>query len=145
MYWKISGIALGVLCSLAALGQETAKPPSKAEIEQIVKDYILAHPEVLMESVRQHQQKERAAQQQKTKEQIATKQAELTRDPTSPANKPLAAKPGDQVTLVEFFDYRCGYCKKVNPTVMQLLAENPNVRLVFKELPILGPESVVAA
>ena len=120
-------------------------PPTKPEIEQIVKDYILQHPEVLLESVRQYQERERAAQQQKAKDSVAARQSDLLRDPTSPASKPVAAKPGEQVTMVEFFDYRCGFCKKVNPTVMKLLADNPNLRLIFKEFPILGPESVTAA
>ncbi len=125
--------------------QEPAKAPTKAEIEQIVKDYILQHPEVLLESVRSMQERDRAAQQQKAKSALTTRKAELLNDPTSPATQPLASKVADQVTIVEFFDYRCGFCKRVNPTVMKVLADNPKVRLVFKEFPILGPESVIAS
>lgn len=124
---------------------ESTAPANKSEIEQIVKDYILQHPEVLLESVRSYQERERAAQQQKSRDAVAGRQSDLLRDPTSPSSKPAAAKAGDEVTMVEFFDYRCGYCKKVNPTVMKLLADNPNLRIVFKEFPILGPESVTAA
>lgn len=130
---------------LAQPAPTTNPPPNKSEIEQIVKDYILQHPEVLIESVRQYQERERAAQHLKSKQTIASRQSDLLRDPTSPATKPMAANPDGQITMVEFFDYKCGFCKKVNPVVMKLLADNPNLRLVFKEFPILGPESVTAA
>ena len=136
-------LALGVL---AALAQQPAAPPAnKAQIEQIVKEYILQHPEVLLESVRLYQDREHAAQQQKAKSAVASRQPELLNDPASPATRPAAAKPGDEITIVEFFDYRCGFCRRVNPTLMKLLAGDPNLRLVFKEFPILGPESVIAA
>jgi protein-disulfide isomerase len=128
------------------VGQEApTTPPNKSEIEQIVRDYILQHPEILLQSVRMYQDRERAAQQQKAKDAVAAHQPELLGDPTSPATKPASAQPAGEVTMVEFFDYKCGFCKKVNPTVMKLLADNPNLRLVFKEFPILGPESVTAA
>ena len=138
-------LCLVLAVSFAFCKKKDTTPPTKPEIEQIVKDYILQHPEVLLESVRQYQERERAAQQQKAKDSVAARQSDLLRDPTSPASKPVAAKSGEEVTMVEFFDYRCGFCKKVNPTVMKLLADNPSLRLVFKEFPILGPESVTAA
>jgi protein-disulfide isomerase len=130
----------------ATFAQEpAAKSLSKAEIEQIVREYILKNPEVLIDSVRQYQERERTAQQQRAKDAVTARQAELVSDPATPANKPVSATAKNQVTIVEFFDYRCGYCKKVAPTLTKLLAANPNVRLVYKELPILGPESTVAA
>lgn len=138
-----------LLLLIARLGvaQQPANPnpPNKPEIEQIVKDYILQHPEVLLESVRMYQEKERAAQQQRSKTAMAARQADLLNDPTSPANRPPSANPGRDITIIEFFDYRCTYCKRVYPTLTKLLAEHPNVRLVFKEFPILGPESVIAS
>lgn len=95
-----------------------------------------------MESVRSYQERERAAQKQKAKDAASAREDQLVNDASSPATKP--ANPG-QVNIVEFFDYRCGYCKRVNPTVSKFLADHPNVRLVFKEFPILGPESVIAS
>lgn len=133
------------MSAAAILAQQPASPPAKSEIEQIVKDYILKHPEVVLESVRAYQERERAAQQQKAKDALVARQPDLLRDPASPTTKPIADNPGDEVTIVEFFDYRCGFCKKVNPTIMKFVADHPNVRLVFKEFPILGPESVVAS
>ena len=134
-----------VLGGLSSYGQEPGdKPLTKAAIEQIVKEYILKNPEVLLDSVRQYQEREQASQKQRSRDAVAKQQNELLRDPASPATRPSTAKPGE-VTIVEFFDYRCGFCKKVSPTLIKVLAANPDVRLVFKEFPILGPESTVAA
>jgi protein-disulfide isomerase len=66
---------------------------------------------------------------------------ELLRDPMSP----VIGNPDGTVTLVEFFDYQCGFCKAAEPRLQQLVKDDPNVRLVLKEYPILSPESVVAA
>ncbi|MSP67854.1 MAG: DsbA family protein, partial [Alphaproteobacteria bacterium] len=72
---------------------------------------------------------------------VAALAEELTADPASP----VLGNPKGDVTVVEFSDYRCGYCKSVHPTLMELLKRDGNVRLVIKEFPILGPESVEAA
>jgi len=128
----------------AATAQQLAIQPTKTEIERMIKDYIIQHPEVLVESMRVYEERARAVQQQKVRYELAARQSELLSDPTSPATK-TEAKPGEEVSVIEFFDYRCGFCKRVSPTVMKLLADNPNVRVVFKELPILGSDSVTAA
>jgi protein-disulfide isomerase len=138
-------LILNVPAVLAQQPPSSPNPANKSEIEQIVKDYIMKHPEVVLDSVRAYQERERAAQQQKAKDAIVTRQSELLRDPASPSTKPIADQPANEVTIVEFFDYRCGFCKKVNPTLLKFVADHPNVRLVFKEFPILGPESVVAS
>lgn len=122
--------------------QNAASAPPKAEIEQIVKEYLLQHPEVILESVRLHQEKQRATQEQKAKEALTSRQLELLRDADTPATRVPA---GQEISIVEFFDYRCGYCKRVLDILTKVAAENPNVRVVYKELPILGPESIVAA
>ncbi len=136
-------VVLGMAVGVSSCAQES-KPVTKAEVEQLVKEYILKNPEVIIDSVRQYQERAQAAEKKRTLEAVSTRQEELLRDPASPASKPFE-KTGGQVTIVEFFDYRCGYCKKVRPTVAKLLADNANVRMVFKEFPILGPESTVAA
>lgn len=137
-------LAATAIAGHSAAAQDATKPLTKAEIEQIVKEYILKNPEVLIDSVRQYQQREQVADKQRTQDALAKRHAELLNDPVSPATRQFD-KSGKQVTIVEFFDYRCGYCKKVNPTLAQVLAANPNVRLVFKEFPILGAESTMAA
>lgn len=144
-YRRVAGslaLAVGI-----ALAQSSGPAPqlNKDQIEQIVKDYILQHPEVLLESVRQYQERERAAQQKKSRDAMASHQQELLGDPSSPVTRTASTKPADDVTIVEFFDYRCAFCRRVNPTLMKLLADDPKLRVVFKEFPILGPESTLAS
>ena len=115
--------------------------PSTAAIEQIVREYLLHHPEVIMESLETFRAQQQAAQQQLRKDVVVAKRAELLEDPTSP----VAGAEAASVEVVEFFDYRCGYCKNVHATVLNLPALYPNVRLIFKEFPILGPDSELAA
>jgi protein-disulfide isomerase len=132
---RITFLVLAV--ATLAFGQTPIDPQA---VEQIVKQYILQHPEVLLESVRNYQERQQAAELQQSSEAVAAHRDELYRDaatPTSAANEAA-------VTIVEFFDYRCGYCKRVQNTV-ETIAAAPDVRIIYKELPILGPESILAA
>ena len=113
----------------------------KKEIEALIGEYLRAHPEVILESIRAMQEREQAAQLQRQQEGLVSRRQEIERDPTSP----VIGNPNGTVTVTEFFDYRCGYCKAVFPSVLQLLKDDPNVRYVMKELPILTPESRIAA
>ena len=113
----------------------------KSEIERLIEEYLIAHPEIILESVqnyREHQESERIEQGAKN---LQSRKIELERDPETP----VAGNPDGDVTLVEFFDYNCGYCKTVLVTVRQLLSEDPGVRLVLKEFPILSEGSEYAA
>ncbi len=140
----IAAFALGIALSLSAgrsYGGESSAVLSKGEIEQIVREFILRHPEVLMESVRAYQERERAAAQQRSRDAVVAKRGELFEDAASPA----AGEAGAGIAIVQFFDYNCGYCRRVTPTLTKLLEEHGNVRMIFRELPILGPESHTAA
>lgn len=128
------------LCLAFPCVAQQASPP-RSEIEAIVREYILQHPEILMESVQLHQQRQRAAQQHEAGETIANRQKELYNDPASP----IVGKASGKVPVVVFFDYRCGYCKLADSTVLQLTTEDSGARVIFKELPILSPESAMAA
>ena len=127
-----------LLLASLALAQDAA-PKSKAEIEQIVHDYLMKHPEVILEAVSKYQETQRVDEKKKAQQSITTNQQQLVADPATPT----AGSP-DAITVVEFFDYRCGYCKRMAPTVLKLVSGS-KIRLVYKELPILGPDSVVAA
>src|SRR5437016_5285395 len=81
-----------------AVAQEATPPPARTDIEKIVREYILQHPEVLLDSIRMYQERERASQQQRLKDALKQRQAELTRDPAAP----FAGEPGSTVTMVEF-------------------------------------------
>jgi protein-disulfide isomerase len=110
-------------------------------IEEIIHDYILKHPEVILESVRALQERQREAENERSRRAISSRRDELLRDPDSP----VGGNQLGEVTVVEFFDYRCPHCKTVATTVKQLLKDDPSLRIVYKEFPILGEESLMAA
>ena len=110
-------------------------------IRQIIREYLIEHPEVLIEAQQALQAKRAEQEAEQARQAIQLYRDELLYNPEAP----VAGNPDGAITLVEFFDYRCGYCRRVKPTVETLLAENDDLRLVFKEFPILGPESTDAA
>jgi protein-disulfide isomerase len=113
----------------------------KEEIEKIIAEYIKKNPQVILDSVSAHQQNAAVEEEKKAQNSIKEKLAEIENNPSSPV---AGNKKGD-VVIVEFFDYACGYCKKVLPSVTKIIEEDKNVKFVFKELPILGANSELAA
>jgi protein-disulfide isomerase len=142
-------VKMGFVCvSLAMLlfsgglhGQDASTTLSKADIEKIVHEYILAHPEVLMESVQGQRERERLETQRRSKDAVAANRRDLFNDSASP----VIGAANAEVTIVQFFDYKCGYCRRVLPTLSTLLEKHRNVRMVYKELPILGADSQMAS
>ena len=106
-----------------------------------IRAYLLEYPEVLMEAINILEARRKADTQQADAALIAASSEQLYNDP----NSWVSGNPDGDVTLVEFADYRCGYCKKAHPEVRELLKRDPNIRLVVKEFPILGPDSMAAA
>jgi len=127
--------------TMSRLQASEIKPEDKAQFEQMIRDYILEHPEVIMESVTRFQANQKAAAEEMARQNLVSQKDRLINDPTSP----VIGNPEGDVTIVEFFDYRCGYCKKVRADVMSLVESDKNIKLVFKEFPILGPESETAS
>ncbi len=109
-----------------------------ADVEEVIAKWIEANPEAIIKSVQNMQQKAMADRMKDAQKNIATKKDELFKDKSSAQFSPS----GYNVTIVEFFDYNCGYCKKAQATVEELLKEDKKVRIVFKEFPILGQASV---
>ncbi len=107
---------------------------------QKVHAYLLAHPEVLREASEKLAENDRMAAMKASTDAISKYRGQLERDP-----RDFVANPGGKVTVVEFFDYRCGYCKLAAPEVVKLIEQNPDVRFVFKEFPIFGEVSDTAA
>jgi protein-disulfide isomerase len=134
-----------LIASLATSGSATAgdelNDAQKLEVEKIIQDYIAKNPEVLIRAMQDYQIRQQAAKQEKARNNMITLAADLNTNPASP----VIGNPDGDVTIVEFFDYRCGYCKKVFPTIQALLKEDGNIRYVLKEFPILGPQSVIAS
>ncbi len=128
-----------------ALAQSANTPAAQTqyqskEFEEALHAYLINHPEVVMEAMNLYQAKQQAAKQQGVKEAVLSHQAELLTDPDG---SPVKAKEG-AVTVVEFFDYRCGYCKKMQSTI-EKIGSGTAIRVLYKELPILGPESLYAS
>lgn len=116
-------------------------PGDRSAIEGIVREYLLKNPEIVIEAIQVFQEKQRLAETENFRLASASRAKELFEDPTAPVSGNL----GGDVSLVEFFDYRCPYCKQVYPVTRKLLEEDGNIRFVYKEYPILGPNSVYAA
>ncbi|MDQ2775791.1 MAG: DsbA family protein [Acidobacteriota bacterium] len=131
---------ISLLTALPLLAQDAVNQPDRAVIEKIVREYILQHPEVIAQAANLYQEHERAAQKVRVKEAVAAKLADLEQDQSSPA-----AGAARGVTIVEFFDYHCVYCRRTEPTIENLLRDRPDIKFVFKEFPVLGAESLMAA
>jgi protein-disulfide isomerase len=129
-----------VLASMAGVAY-AADPLSRQQVEEIVREYLQKNPEVVIEAIRAAQAKQREAQREQQLQAVKQRRDELINDSSSPVGGNVA---GD-VTVVEFFDYACPHCKNVTRQVKQLLREDPKVRFVYKELPVLGEPSNVAA
>ena len=128
------GAGAGVLGVNALEKPQPVNTADKAAIEQVVREYILAHPEILPEAMRNLEARENK---------------KLVDDNRAQIEKPFAgawegAADAD-VTLVQFFDYACSYCRASRPDVERLLAEDKKLKIVYRELPILGPQSLDAA
>jgi protein-disulfide isomerase len=111
------------------------------QIEKIVRDYLLREPEVVLQALQEIQRREAEATAERQRAAIAKHQQKLLDDP----HTPIGGNPDGDVTLVEFFDYRCAYCRRVVASLRELLDEDQGLRVVFKEMPVLGPDSVRAA
>jgi len=137
------GLAFALLLALpvAVVAEEASDATRRQEIEAIVREYLRTHPEVVAEALQEFERREQEAQRQRATEAIRSHLTELTQDP----GNPVGGNPKGQVTIVEFFDYQCGYCKREVAELTKLLQGDPDIRVVYKDLPILGPASVFAA
>jgi protein-disulfide isomerase len=124
-----------------AAARDSAEAPPSTSIDQRISQYLKAHPDEVLAALKLAQANAQQQQQAEAQQSLEQKQDQIFNNPADPV---IGNAQGD-VTVVEFFDYRCPYCKRVTDSLMTLLKDDPNVRLVFKEFPILGPESVVAA
>lgn len=143
------GLSLVFLLTLAAIMYVVERSPSVAEtaeaqqldFEQRIQNYLLANPEVVRDALLELERRELAAQE-------AQQQLAITQYADELFNSDrdfVAGNPDGDVTLVEFFDYNCGFCRRALGDLERLLDEDPNLRVVLKEFPVLGPGSIAAA
>ena len=140
-------IAIGVVLGVRALPDRTAPATAsapaadKAALGKAIRDYLMANPEILVEAMQELERKQDVAQNSQAQKVIQEQRAALLSDPDSP----IAGNPDGDVTIVEFSDYQCPYCKRAHSAVKSVLAADGKVKLVFKDLPILGEPSRIAA
>ena len=132
-------LALILLTSITACNKKTNSDDPK--LDEKIKNYILNHPEVLIQAVQNYQDKSEADQDKKAESNLGAKHTELFDNPHSPVYGNLNGK----TQIVEFFDYNCGYCKHMLPDLIKIVDGNKDAKLIFKELPILSPTSETTA
>ena len=114
---------------------------SQEEFDRRARDYLINHPEVIVEAIQGMQARQERADLTEAQEALKARADEILRD----FNSPVGGNEQGDVTLVEFFDYNCPYCRKMAPLLIEAEKADPQLRIVFKEFPILGPGSEFAA
>jgi len=117
------------------------EPVRRGEFDALLKAYIDEHPEIVTEMTQKLRVKQVAERQAKSKQALAENRSAVFED----SSDPVLGNPMGDVALVEFFDDECPFCKKLSPTLDELVSKDPGVRVILKEYPILGPGSEIAA
>ncbi|GGK41113.1 DsbA family protein [Salinarimonas ramus] len=135
-------LAAGALATAPAIAQET--PFSEAErdaIGEVVREYLLENPELMREVFAELERRQVAEQEARQREAMTAMRDELF----DADHDIVLGNPEGDVTLVEFFDYNCGFCKRALGDVMAMIERDPELRVVLKDFPVLGPGSLEAA
>jgi protein-disulfide isomerase len=136
-----AAVALALCGAPAVAPAQTFNDAQRGEIQKIIKDYLITHPEILEEVSAELTKRQAQAEAEKH-------QAAITANANTIFNSPrgvvVGNKDGD-VTFVEFFDYNCGYCKRAMDDMVGIMKNDPKLKVVLKEFPVLGPGSVEAA
>ena len=136
-----AAVALTLCGAPAVASAQTFNDAQRGEIQKIIKDYLLTHPEILEEVSAELTKRQAVAEAEK---HAAAVSANANLIFNSPRGVTVGNKDGD-VTFVEFFDYNCGYCKKAMTDMIEIMKDDPKLKVVLKEFPVLGPGSVEAA
>lgn len=129
------------LALVAPLRAAEAANVQKAEIEKIVHDYLIANPEVIRDAIDELDRRQKVAEADSRQRVVAQSGEKLFNS----SNQAVVGNPSGDVTLVEFFDYNCGYCKRALDDISKLVDGDPKLRVVLKDFPVLGPGSTEAA
>ena len=136
-------LAVSLLTALAVAPAHADEfsPAQKDEIGAIVKDYLIRHPDALREALDSMDKHEKQVEAEARQKIVADQYGVLFDSP----HQAVVGNPKGGATLVEFFDYNCHYCKGALPDIARLMQNDPNLRVVLKDFPVLGPGSVEAA
>ena len=135
------GIVIGISAASSSVLADEMTAAEKTQFESVIRDYLLNNPEILLESLNSFRARQEAAAEAEALQALKMMSQTLLDDPMVPKGGNEAGN----ITLIEFFDYRCGFCKRTFPAIQELIETDGNIRYVLKEFPILGPESVVAS
>ncbi|RBI87124.1 DsbA family protein [Rhodosalinus halophilus] len=144
LFRPLSGTVLAAALAAAPAAALDLTDMTEAEREAFraeVRAYLLDNPEVIMEAVAVLEEREAAAQEAADREMVKAHAEEIFDDGYSW----VGGNPDGDVTLVEFIDYRCGYCRRAHDEVNELVESDGDIRLVIKEFPILGPDSLASS
>ncbi|WNV10242.1 DsbA family protein [Tardiphaga sp. 709] len=136
-----AALALALCGAPAVASAQTFNDAQRGEIQKIIKDYLITHPEILEEVSAELTKRQALAEAEKHQAAIAANANTIF---NSPRGVVVGNKDGD-VTFVEFFDYNCGYCKRAMDDMVGIMKSDPKLKVVLKEFPVLGPGSVEAA
>ena len=128
--------AAGVFTIAAPAAAAEFSPAQKTEVGMIVHDYLLSNPEVIREAIEELEKREKILQTTMREKAVSKDSDKLFNSP----NQAVVGNPEGDVTIVEFFDYNCGYCKQSLANVAKLIDQDPKVRVVLKDFAILGPD-----
>jgi len=134
----------GPLSPAPSVAAEAKAPLSGAQeeaIKKLVRKYLIEHPEIIVEAMERLRAEREKKQKEQVKAALVIKRQEIYED----ASSPTAGNAKGDVTIVEFFDYQCGYCKSVVDRLMKTIKADGKIKIIFKEFPILGPQSVFAS
>jgi protein-disulfide isomerase len=137
---SIGALGISVVALVFALGW-LREIPEPIDFGKEIRGYVLANPEIIVEAANQLEARQNETEANELTTLITNASDEIFNDPASP----VGGNPQGDVTLVEFFDYNCPYCRKAAPVLAELEAGDRGLRIVFKEFPILGPGSEFAA
>jgi protein-disulfide isomerase len=133
-------LAAGMLLPMAVQAADSFTPAQRSEIVRILRDALVKDPSILRDAVEALQASEKGQEEASVRASLAANRDKLI-DPADP----VIGNPAGDVTIVEFFDVRCTYCKRLEAPMAELMKHDPNIRLVYKDLPVLGPASVLGA
>ncbi|MGA2127073.1 MAG: DsbA family protein [Xanthobacteraceae bacterium] len=130
-----------VVAAAAPLHAQGFSEGQRGEIENIIKEYLVGHPEVLQDALAEMEKRQAAAETEKHKTAVKDYSQALF----DSSRQVTLGNPQGDVTMVEFFDYNCGYCKRALADMLDLIKNDPKLKVVLKEFPVLGAGSVEAA
>jgi len=136
-----AALACAMLVAPAAVNAQSFNDQQKTELQSIIREYLVQHPEVLQEAMAELEKRQVAAEAEKTKAAVKNNAQTLF----DSSRQVVVGNAQGDVTLVEFFDYNCGYCKRALTDLTDLMKDDSKLRVVLKEFPVLGPGSQEAA